>query len=380
MDLFRTWIFLSFFLCCAACSPNAEDAVSTADIIFVGENIITMDDSNVEAVAVIGDRIAATGSAEEILAFRAETTRLVELGERALLPGFIDAHGHLGGVARNVALVNLSSPPVGPVENIDDIVALLREHIADEEVEAGEWVFGYGYDDSLIAEKRHPNRDDLDRVSLDHPIVLEHVSVHLATGNSAALAAGNVTANTADPAGGVIRRRAGTNEPNGVMEETAMSFYPSRSFGTDEARQRELLREAVQIYASYGVTTIQDGAASASSIEQMRSEQSKARLLQMWLHSCSLILSLTRRLRLLRTSRSTAADFGSVVSSSCSTDHHKGARPGSRSHTRRARPARMPAMWLTLSMTRMLTMREWLICLSGRYRCSHTPTATRQLK
>ena len=268
----REWILLSFFLCCAACSPSPEEAVSTADIIFVGDNIITMDDSTVEAVAVIGDRIAATGSSEDILALRSETTRLVELGEHALLPGFIDAHGHLAGVARNVALVNLSSPPVGPVEDIEDIVDLLRERISTEQIEPGRWVFGYGYDDSLIAENRHPDRDDLDQASVDHPIVLRHVSGHLAAANSAALIASNVTRDTEDPAGGVIRRREGTNEPNGVMEETAMGFYPSPLSDIDEARQRELLREAVEIYTSYGVTTIQDGGASLSSIEQMRSE------------------------------------------------------------------------------------------------------------
>ena len=277
MSVFRKSILLAVFVACAACSPGPEEAVSTADIIFVGENIITMDDSNVEAVAVIGDRIAATGAAAEVLALRTDTTRLVELGEHALLPGFIDAHGHLSGVAQSVALVNLSSPPVGPIENIDDVVELLRKHIEDEQIEPGEWIFGYGYDDSLIAEKRHPDRDDLDRVSLDHPIALQHVSAHLSTGNTAALAAGNVTASTEDPAGGVIRRRAGTNEPNGVMEETAMRFYPLRLSGSgDEARQRELLRAAINIYASYGVTTIQDGGASSSTIEQMRSEAGRA--------------------------------------------------------------------------------------------------------
>ena len=150
----------------AGCSPQVElsqEAPSSADLIFIGDNIITMDDNVASAVAVIGDRISAVGSREEILAMRGETTQFVDLGARALLPGFIDAHGHFGGVATYSALLDLSSPPVGAMENIDDIVAAIRNWIEVNNVPAGDLVYGVGYDDSLLVELRHPNRDDLDR-------------------------------------------------------------------------------------------------------------------------------------------------------------------------------------------------------------------------
>ena len=269
----RTLFFGLFFLVMgAACSPANEQPGAVADIIFVGDHIITMDDSSVTAIAVIGDRIAATGSREEILNMRGDSTRLVELGGQALLPGFIDAHGHFAYVARAADLVNLSSPPVGPVETIDDVVELLRERIDSQQIEAGKWVVGRGYDDSLIAENRHPNRDDLDRVSTDHPILIRHVSGHLAAGNSAALAAGGIDENTDDPAGGVIRRRSGTRQPNGVMEETAMGLFPAAAAAVDEQRDRELLRAAVDIHASFGITTAQEGGASPADVALMRSE------------------------------------------------------------------------------------------------------------
>jgi len=272
MNWRSTLLSLSLALLSVACSPTDDGSQQAADIIFVGNNIITMDESTVEAVAVVGDRISATGSRDEILAMRSQSTRIVELGEHALLPGFIDAHGHFVYVGLLADSVNLSSPPVGPVGNIDDIVSSLRDQIADQDIPAGDWVFGYGYDDSLIAENRHPDREDLDRVSTEHPIVITHVSGHLATGNSAALLAAGVNSDSEDPEGGVIRRQPGTEIPNGVMEETAMNFYPSVTSGMSSQRKQELLRTALDIHAGYGLTTVQDGGASPMIIEMMQSE------------------------------------------------------------------------------------------------------------
>ena len=175
------------------CSPeyesqNSVDApLNTADIIFVGENIVTMESDDAEAVAVIGDRIVAVGAQEEIIRMQGEQTRFVELGAKALLPGFIDAHGHFGAVATFSALLDLSSPPVGEMEDIDDIVNAIRGWISSNNIPEGMLVYGWGYDDSLLLEKRHPTRDDLDQASTTHPIVIRHVSGHLASANSLAL-------------------------------------------------------------------------------------------------------------------------------------------------------------------------------------------------
>ncbi len=259
----------------AGCSPQVElsqEAQSSADLIFVGDNIITMDDNVASAVAVIGDRISAVGSREEILAMRDETTQFVDLGARALLPGFIDAHGHFGGVATYSALLDLSSPPVGAMENIDDIVAAIRNWIEVNNVPAGDLVYGVGYDDSLLVELRHPNRDDLDRASTTHPIVIRHVSGHLSSANSLALANYNIGVNTENPAGGIVRRRLGTNEPDGVMEETAMGLLPGTGILVDEELGWRLRREAADIYASFGITTIQESNVSTSYVDALKQQ------------------------------------------------------------------------------------------------------------
>lgn len=243
-----------------------------ADLIFAGENIITMDALDAVAVAVRGDRIVASGSRAEVFQLRGTDTRVVELGERALLPGFIDAHGHFSGVSRYAALLDLSSPPVGGINSVEDIVRALRLRIEQQQIPAGDLVFGFGYDDSLLAQGRHPNRDDLDRASTDHPIVVRHVSGHLLAANTMALEQAGISSSTQNPEGGIIRRREGSAEPDGVMEETAMGGFPGSTGNMGPEKLRRLRREAIDIYAGYGITTIQDANISTAYADLMRAE------------------------------------------------------------------------------------------------------------
>lgn len=261
---------LSAGLLLSAASTNL--AAQQADIIFAGENIITMDSSAVTAVAVRGDRILASGSRADVFELRGDDTRIVELGERALLPGFIDAHGHFSGVSRYADLLDLSSPPVGGINSVEDIVRALRLRIEQQRIPDGELVFGFGYDDSLLAEGRHPNRDDLDRASTTHPIVVRHVSGHLLAANTMALQQAGISSATQNPEGGIIRRREGSTEPDGVMEETAMGAFPGSTGNMGPEKLARLRREAIDIYAGYGITTIQDANISRAYADLMRAE------------------------------------------------------------------------------------------------------------
>ena len=258
------YLLLTFFLASLiSCSPSSDQAaapsvIDPADMIFVGQNIITMDQPDVTGVAVRGDRISFVGSAEEAMLLRGTETRVVELGERALLPGFIDAHGHFSAFASRLDALDLSSPPVGDINSIDDIVSAIRNWIEVRQIPAGEIIHGVGYDDSLLAELRHPTREDLDRASTRHPIVIRHVSGHLLAVNSLALSNANVSVLTDNPEGGVIRRLDGSADPDGGMEETAMRLFPSQSTDLNEEQRRLLRRQALEVYASYGITTIQD--------------------------------------------------------------------------------------------------------------------------
>ena len=262
-------------LALAARGPAAGQPPETgapADTIFVGDHIVTMepDGPPVEAVAVRGETIVAAGPRDEVLALRGDATRVVELGARALLPGFIDAHGHFLAVGMTLDALALHPPPVGDVRNIDDIVGKIRAWIAERGIPPGEMVSGGGYDDSLLAENRHPTRFDLDRASTEHPIVLTHVSGHLRTANSMALRAAGVSADTPDPPGGHIRRVGDTGEPDGVLEETAGGLVGSSWLFRPTDDLEGLARRAIDVYTSYGTTTIQDGATGTEMVRQLR--------------------------------------------------------------------------------------------------------------
>ena len=252
---------------------QSATALGSADIIFLGNNIVTVDADNpaARAVAVKGPRILAVGTEAEVLRHKGASTRIIKLGDRALVPGFIDAHGHMPFAGTLVNMANLSSPPVGPVNNIDDVIQHLQAHIRERRIPRGEWVYGYGYDDSLITEGRHPNRADLDKASLEHPISIMHVSGHLTAVNSKALALKGVDENTPDPSGGVIRRWPETNEPNGVMEETAGYLFRDRKAMSNPENMAQMIKQSADLHASYGLTTVQDGGSSQRMVNLFRS-------------------------------------------------------------------------------------------------------------
>jgi len=249
-----------------------------ADRIYRGGPIVTVDATGrvAEALAVRGEHILAVGTEAEVAVHRGPETEEVDLAGKALLPGFIDAHGHVTQVGVLSVAVNVASPPVGPITDIEQLQAALRERTAA--APAGTWVLGAGYDDGLLAEQRHPTRADLDAVSTEHPIAIVHVSLHLIVANTAALAAAGITADTPNPEGGVIRRGEGGKEPNGVLEETAMwaalAALPKPTLEEGFA----LLEAGLQRYVRAGFTTVQDGATRADDWALLRAAAENDRL------------------------------------------------------------------------------------------------------
>jgi predicted amidohydrolase YtcJ len=155
----------------------------------------------------------------------------------------------------------LLPPPDGPVKNIPELQRALREFIATSEiVEKHGVVIGWNYDDSQLEEGRHPNRDELDAVSTDLPIMVTHQSGHLGVYNSKALEIYGITAESEDPPGGVIVRESGSRKPNGVMEENAHFSLIYRIIPPFTAQENmAAMRAAEMQYLSNGFTTIQDG-------------------------------------------------------------------------------------------------------------------------
>jgi predicted amidohydrolase YtcJ len=249
-------------------------AQEIADTIYTGGPILTIDDAqpSAEAVAVRGGRIIAVGSESEVNAHRGDETEVFDLGGRAMLPGFVDSHGHvvMGGLQALAA--NLLSPPDGPVTDIASLQATLAQWVEDNGaiVEQVNVIVGFGYDNAQLAELRHPTREELDAVSADIPIMIVHQSGHIGVANSKALEIAGVTAETKAPPGGVIRRDA-NGEPNGVLEEYAFFtvFAPLMAGLGDEALEA-FARAGAELWASFGYTTAQEGRATPEVVEVAR--------------------------------------------------------------------------------------------------------------
>ena len=217
--IFFNVVGMGFVVAFAGCAPAPVGLL--ADTVWVNGIVLTMNSSNetAQAVAVRGVEIIAVGTDADVEALAGPNTTVVDLKGRILALGFYAAHDNFPGSGRvAVVSVDLNSPPIGTIETIDELVSALQERAA-ETPERG-WIQGRGYDDTLLAEKRHPTREDLDRVSTVHPIYISHTSGHLAVANSLALELAGVTRNAPDPPGGVIQRHPETGEPNGVFEES----------------------------------------------------------------------------------------------------------------------------------------------------------------
>jgi predicted amidohydrolase YtcJ len=249
----------------AAAQPAAAQ---TADAIYTGGPIITMNDSapRAEAVAVKDGKIIAVGAKAEVEKFKSPTTNTVDLAGKTLLPGFIDGHGHVSLTGVQAASANLLPAPDGEGNSIAKIQEILREYAKTEASKKFNMILGFGYDDAQIAEKRHPTRQDLDEVSKDIPILLIHQSCHLGAMNTKALELAGLTAESKDPQGGVIRREADGKTPSGVLEETAFMLNAMAVFPKLNAEQfAQLTVMGQDLYIKHGFTTAQEGRASGSS-------------------------------------------------------------------------------------------------------------------
>jgi predicted amidohydrolase YtcJ len=160
-----------------------------ADLVLLNCKVVTMDDAEsiAESVAVKYGRIAYVGSNEGASGLVGDETDVMDLGGRTVIPGLIDSHAHIvrEGAVREI-LVDLSEE--AGVHSIMDLQARLTARAA--ETPKGEWVTGYQEDDSKLAEKRHPNRWDLDGATEDHPVILSTVGGHFSIANSLAFEMG----------------------------------------------------------------------------------------------------------------------------------------------------------------------------------------------
>ena len=226
--------------------------------LYFNGTIITVNENQptVEAVLIENGKIIKVGSKDEVFELKDSETELVDLEGKTMLPGFIDSHSHITAVAQTLMIVNLSE-----ANSKEEFISMLKEYVKNNSPKAGEWVIGFGYDNTKFENEEHPTKFDLDTVTTEVPIFVSHASGHISTTNSKALEAlGYVGTDYEVPEGGVVRTVEGSNEPNGVLEENACLAPEKRKIIPAPSIETLLkcIKKAQEIYSSYGLTTAQD--------------------------------------------------------------------------------------------------------------------------
>ena len=227
---------------------------------FINGNVLTMNAGNTvsEAVLIEGRHIVAVGSNALIRQQINSDTVVHDLRGKTLIPGFIDAHGHFPGSSLAKLNVDLNSPPIGVIKDIDGLIGALQQKAAT--TGRGEWILGVSYDDTSLAEHRHPTRAELDRALPDHPVFLWHISGHMGVANSAALRAAGIDESTPNPDGGVYVKDPLSGQLTGLLEENATMVIQAMAMDFSVFDFLKMTRHAAAEYAAAGVTTAQSGA------------------------------------------------------------------------------------------------------------------------
>jgi predicted amidohydrolase YtcJ len=244
-----------------------------ADTIYVGGDVITMNDAQgtVEAVSIKDGKILGLGTRSEIEETnRGPATRVVDLDGKALMPAFLDAHSHYINSLLVANQAQVYAPPSGPGKDVDSIVNRIKQFAADHNIQKGELIMAYGYDDTVMPAGRLLNRDDLDAAFPDNPVRVDHVSMHGAVMNSLALKKYGYSADTVTPPGGVIVRKEGSNEPYGLIMESAFLQAMEQSEPMTPEQEIAATKAGQMLYAEAGITTAHEGATHLANFQTIK--------------------------------------------------------------------------------------------------------------
>jgi predicted amidohydrolase YtcJ len=272
-------LFVAGVLLLTACTSNEKPGAhpGTADAIYFGGDIVTVNDSmpTAEAIAIKDGKIIAVGSRADVEKEKGDSTRMIDLAGKTLMPSFIDPHSHYISSLSVANQVNVFAPPAGPGKDIPSIVADLKKFRDERKIPAGEVIQAYGYDENAMPNGIGLSRRDLDIDFPDNPVVVGHVSMHGAVLNSAAFKLFGFSAATKTPEGGVILREKGTNEPAGLIME--MAFLPVFAALPKPTAEQEVewTRAGQMLYAEAGITTAHEGASHLGDIELMQRAAAK---------------------------------------------------------------------------------------------------------
>jgi predicted amidohydrolase YtcJ len=246
--LLLTFLSTLAFATVADAGPDTRLADGAADIVLLGGKVITeaQDYPIAQAVALKNGRIVAVGDDAAVRRLIGPKTNVIQLHGKTVLPGLIDAHTHIEGIADYHRMLDLHIPPL---KDVDEMLQKIRERA--ENTPQGEWIVGAGGWGQPM-----PTREQLDSVTRDHPVLVRE-SAHEIIVNTKALELAHIDRNTPDPTGSKIWRDPQTGEPTGRLSEMfgrMLALIPKPSY---EVREQSV-KEVLEGFARNGVTNIYD--------------------------------------------------------------------------------------------------------------------------
>lgn len=274
-------VLLSFFsiilIGCGKTDEKSKQLSSqkgdSASVLYYGGDIITMEGDNpvyAEALVVSSGKIKFAGSKQEAVRQAGDGHTEVDLQGRTMVPGFVDGHAHFHMFGAQAVSANLLASPDGVCDDIPNLIQTLKDWYAKNDTGKTQgWILGMGFDDAVLKENRFPTKEDLDKVSVDIPVMITHISGHFSVVNSKGLEKLGINKDSKAPSGGVIRRVGNTSEPNGVLEELAHFPYMLPLFSPSDRKLSDYyLDKGQEMAAGFGYTTVNEGRAMTNH-EQM---------------------------------------------------------------------------------------------------------------
>ncbi len=271
--LFAWVVAFTFILSTVPVSSSAASEI--ADSVYLNGNIYTMDEEQPKAtaIAVKGQSLIYVGNNEDITKYIGNNTKITDLEGKTVIPGLMEGHMHLPMLGENLLKIDAFWKPKA------EIIAAVKAEVS--KVQPGEWITGFGWNDTIWEDKSYPTKAELDVVAPENPVILERTDGHMIWVNSKALELAEITKESKDPQGGEILRNA-DGIPTGCLTDTASESVQKIIPILSEEREREAILKAQSQLLSYGFTSIMDAGSNLSTInlfhDLYKEEKMKIRL------------------------------------------------------------------------------------------------------
>ena len=266
--LLSTLLVIFLFSCAEnkSCNP--------ADLVFINTSIYTVNESNpkAEALAILGDTIVFVGSNNLAKDYQCGQAKVVDLSSSYIYPGFVDSHAHLKGIGYRESSLNLQG-----INSLKEMLTTVE--IFANNIPSGEWIVGRGWIEKVWPEKRFPTRHDLDRFSLDKPVILERADGHAVVVNSLALKLAGITSDSQDPHGGRIEKDE-EGEPTGMLVDRATTLVEKLIPKRTRQEDKKDLQVGINRNVSLGWTQVQIAGGTFSDVELLEEIKGEGNLLQ----------------------------------------------------------------------------------------------------